>query len=186
MSGSLRISHGRLSIACTKAPLRWNVLTIIPLFSRVPDSRPQKEAERPLEVPVLTGSAYLSTGMSSVEIAANELLILEPRLSLGMTLQWATYRDVSDPCGLSRIRRGIHPPTGLLSCCIDSSFPVCLSSALRHAVRATSLNAGKPGSRPVTHRSIRSACRRSSRLWHRTISRGRRQERRVAGSRSLT
>jgi len=27
-----------------------------------------------------------------------------------MTLQWATYRDASDQCSLSRIWGGIHPP----------------------------------------------------------------------------
>lgn len=28
-----------------------------------------------------------------------------------MTLEWATYRDASDQCSLSRIWGGIHPPT---------------------------------------------------------------------------
>jgi hypothetical protein len=27
-----------------------------------------------------------------------------------MTLEWATYRDASDQCSLSRIWGGIHPP----------------------------------------------------------------------------
>ena len=27
-----------------------------------------------------------------------------------MTLQWATYRDAADQCGLSRIWGGLHPP----------------------------------------------------------------------------
>ncbi len=58
----------------------------------------------------LTGSAYFPGGMSSFEIAANEFLVFENGPSVDMTLQWATYRDASDQCSLSRIWGGIHPP----------------------------------------------------------------------------
>ena len=58
----------------------------------------------------LTGSAYFPGGMSSFEIAANDFLVFENGPSVDMTLQWATYRDASDQCSLSRIYGGIHPP----------------------------------------------------------------------------
>ncbi|MGB5471251.1 MAG: vanadium-dependent haloperoxidase [Woeseiaceae bacterium] len=58
----------------------------------------------------LTGSAYFPGGMSSFEIAANDFLVFENGPSVDMTLQWATYRDASDQCSLSRIWGGIHPP----------------------------------------------------------------------------
>ncbi|MDE0420110.1 MAG: FG-GAP-like repeat-containing protein [Gammaproteobacteria bacterium] len=58
----------------------------------------------------LTGDAYFPGGMSGFEIKANEFLVFEDGPSVDMTLQWATYRDASDQCSLSRIWGGIHPP----------------------------------------------------------------------------
>ena len=58
----------------------------------------------------LTGDAYFPGGMSGFEIEANEFLVFEEGPSVSMTLQWATYRDASDQCSLSRIWGGIHPP----------------------------------------------------------------------------
>ena len=58
----------------------------------------------------LTGDPYFPGGMSEFEIAANEFLVFEEGPSVDMTLQWATYRDASDQCSLSRIWGGIHPP----------------------------------------------------------------------------
>ncbi|MCE2461997.1 MAG: vanadium-dependent haloperoxidase, partial [Pseudomonadales bacterium] len=58
----------------------------------------------------LTGDAYFPGGMSGFEIEANEFLVFEDGPSVDMTLQWATYRDASDQCSLSRIWGGIHPP----------------------------------------------------------------------------
>jgi hypothetical protein len=58
----------------------------------------------------LTGSEYFPGGMSGFEIKANEFLVFENGPSVDMTLQWATYRDASDQCSLSRIWGGIHPP----------------------------------------------------------------------------
>jgi hypothetical protein len=58
----------------------------------------------------LTGSEYFPGGMSSFDITANEFLVFEEGPSVDMTLQWATYRDASDQCSLSRIWGGIHPP----------------------------------------------------------------------------
>jgi hypothetical protein len=40
---------------------------------------------------------------------ANEFLVFEDGPSVDVTLQWATYRDASDQCSLSRIWGGIHP-----------------------------------------------------------------------------
>ena len=57
-----------------------------------------------------TGSEYFPGGMSGFEITANEFLVFEEGPSVDMTLQWATYRDASDQCSLSRIWGGIHPP----------------------------------------------------------------------------
>ncbi len=59
---------------------------------------------------LLTGSKYFPGGMSGFEIAANDFLVFEEGPSVDMTLQWATYRDASDQCSLSRIWGGIHPP----------------------------------------------------------------------------
>ncbi|MCY4057654.1 MAG: vanadium-dependent haloperoxidase, partial [Gammaproteobacteria bacterium] len=58
----------------------------------------------------LTGDAYFPGGMSGFEIKANEFLVFEDGPTVDMTLQWATYRDASDQCSLSRIWGGIHPP----------------------------------------------------------------------------
>jgi len=57
-----------------------------------------------------TGNAYFPGGMSGFEVTANEFLVFEEGPSVSMTLQWATYRDASDQCSLSRIWGGIHPP----------------------------------------------------------------------------
>ena len=40
---------------------------------------------------------------------ANEFLVFEDGPSVDVELQWATYRDASDECSLSRIYGGIHP-----------------------------------------------------------------------------
>lgn len=59
---------------------------------------------------LMTGDAYFPGGMSGFDIKANEFLVFERGPSVDMTLQWATYRDASDQCSLSRIWGGIHPP----------------------------------------------------------------------------
>jgi hypothetical protein len=58
----------------------------------------------------LTGDPFFPGGMSGFEITQDEFLEFEDGPSVGMTLQWATYRDASDQCSLSRIWGGIHPP----------------------------------------------------------------------------
>ena len=58
----------------------------------------------------LTEDAYFPGGMSGYEIRKDEFLVFEDGPGVDMTLQWATYRDASDQCSLSRIWGGIHPP----------------------------------------------------------------------------
>jgi hypothetical protein len=60
---------------------------------------------------LFTGDEYFPGGMSGFEVTANEFLVFEEGPSVNMTLEWATYRDASDQCSLSRIWGGIHPPT---------------------------------------------------------------------------
>lgn len=58
----------------------------------------------------LTGDPFFPGGMSGFNVKANEFLVFEQGPSMDMTLEWATYRDASDQCSLSRIWGGIHPP----------------------------------------------------------------------------
>ena len=59
---------------------------------------------------LLTGDEYFPGGKSEFEIKANDFLVFEQGPSVDITLEWATYRDASDQCSLSRIWGGIHPP----------------------------------------------------------------------------
>lgn len=58
----------------------------------------------------LTDDPYFPRGMGTFEAKQNEFLVFEDGPSTDVTLQWATYRDASDQCSLSRIWGGIHPP----------------------------------------------------------------------------
>lgn len=58
----------------------------------------------------ITGSAYFPGGMGEFLAPMNEFLQFEEGPSDTIRLQWATYRDASDQCSLSRIWGGIHPP----------------------------------------------------------------------------
>jgi hypothetical protein len=58
----------------------------------------------------ITGDAYFPGGMGEFLAPRNEFLVFEDGPSMDVTLQWATYRDASDQCSLSRIWGGIHPP----------------------------------------------------------------------------
>ncbi|RDK84659.1 T9SS type A sorting domain-containing protein [Marinirhabdus gelatinilytica] len=58
----------------------------------------------------LTGDEFFPGGMGVFDIPANDFLVFERGPSEDMQLQWATYRDASDQCSLSRIWGGIHPP----------------------------------------------------------------------------
>ena len=58
----------------------------------------------------LTGDPFFPGGMGEFVCPKNEFLVFEDGPSTALTLQWATYRDASDQCSLSRIWGGIHPP----------------------------------------------------------------------------
>lgn len=58
----------------------------------------------------LTGDPFFPGGMGEFFCPKNEFLVFEDGPSEDITLQWATYRDASDQCSLSRIWGGIHPP----------------------------------------------------------------------------
>ncbi len=59
---------------------------------------------------LMTGDEYFPGGMGEFLAPKNEFLVFEEGPSVDVTLQWATYRDASDQCSLSRIWGGIHPP----------------------------------------------------------------------------
>ncbi len=58
----------------------------------------------------LTGDAFFPGGMGEFHAGMNDFLVFEKGPSSDVVLQWATYRDASDQCSLSRIWGGIHPP----------------------------------------------------------------------------
>ncbi|WP_421876712.1 T9SS type A sorting domain-containing protein [Marinoscillum sp.] len=58
----------------------------------------------------LTGSPYFPGGLGEFVAKKNEFLVFEEGPSTDLVLQWASYRDASDQCSLSRIWGGIHPP----------------------------------------------------------------------------
>lgn len=58
----------------------------------------------------LTGDPFFPGGMGEFEAPMDEFLVFEDGPSEDVVLQWATYRDASDQCSLSRIWGGIHPP----------------------------------------------------------------------------
>ncbi len=59
---------------------------------------------------MFTGSEYFPGGMGTFDIEENEFLVFEEGPSESFQIQWATYRDASDQCSLSRIWGGIHVP----------------------------------------------------------------------------
>lgn len=58
----------------------------------------------------ITGDPFFPGGMGVFPIQQNQFLVFEDGPSASFDLQWATYRDASDQCSLSRIWGGIHPP----------------------------------------------------------------------------
>jgi len=58
----------------------------------------------------LTGDPFFPGGMSSFETDRRNFLVFEDGPTEDIILEWATYRDASDQCSLSRIWGGIHPP----------------------------------------------------------------------------
>jgi hypothetical protein len=59
---------------------------------------------------LLTGSPYFPSGMYEFSVEANAFLDYEKGPSVPVSLQWATYFDLSDSAGISRLWAGVHPP----------------------------------------------------------------------------
>jgi hypothetical protein len=59
---------------------------------------------------LLTGSPYFPSGMYEYAAEANAFLDYEGGPSVDVTLQWATYFDLADSAGISRLWAGVHPP----------------------------------------------------------------------------
>lgn len=59
---------------------------------------------------LITGDEYFPGGMAEFVAAQDEYLLADDGPSATVKLQWATYRDASDQCSLSRIYGGLHPP----------------------------------------------------------------------------
>ena len=59
---------------------------------------------------LLTGDPFFPGGMANFIAKKNQFLVFEEGPSVDVPLEWATYRDASDQCSLSRIWGGIHPP----------------------------------------------------------------------------
>jgi len=58
----------------------------------------------------ITGDPFFPGGMGVFPVSQNQFLVFEDGPSVSFDIQWATYRDASDQCSLSRIWGGIHPP----------------------------------------------------------------------------
>ena len=58
---------------------------------------------------MFTGTPYFPGGIGKFSAPKDEFLVFEQGPSENIELQWATYRDASDQCSLSRIWGGIHP-----------------------------------------------------------------------------
>jgi hypothetical protein len=58
----------------------------------------------------ITGDAFFPGGYGEFVAPRNDFLVFEEGPSVDVRLRWATYRDASDQCSLSRIWGGIHPP----------------------------------------------------------------------------
>lgn len=59
---------------------------------------------------LITGSEYFPGGLGEFIAKKNKFLVFEEGPSQDIKIQWATYRDASNQCSLSRIWGGIHPP----------------------------------------------------------------------------
>jgi hypothetical protein len=59
---------------------------------------------------LLTGSPYFPSGLFTFPVEANAFLDYERGPSVDVNLQWATYFDLADSAGISRLWAGVHPP----------------------------------------------------------------------------
>ena len=100
----------------------------------------------------LTGDSFFPGGMGEFVAAKNEFLVFENGPSEDVLLQWATYRDASDQCSLSRIWGGIHPPAddipgrligeriGQSAFAFASRFMSGLATGNEHVIKPISVN----------------------------------------------
>ena len=59
---------------------------------------------------LLTGNPFFPGGLGEFIAKKNQFLVFEKGPTQDVKIQWATYRDASNQCSLSRIWGGIHPP----------------------------------------------------------------------------
>lgn len=59
---------------------------------------------------LLTGSPYFPSGLYEFPAEANAFLNYERGPTVPVDLQWATYFDLADSAGISRLWAGVHPP----------------------------------------------------------------------------
>ena len=59
---------------------------------------------------LLTGSEYFPSGLFTFHAPANAFIDYEDGPSVDVELQWATYFDLADSAGISRLWAGVHPP----------------------------------------------------------------------------
>ena len=59
---------------------------------------------------LMTGDPYFPGGMGEFTATQDSYLLADSGPSTTIKLQWATYRDASDQCSVSRIYGGLHPP----------------------------------------------------------------------------
>jgi hypothetical protein len=59
---------------------------------------------------LFSGDPFFPGGMGQFLAKKDSFLVFEKGPNEDVLLQWATYRDASDQCSLSRIWGGIHPP----------------------------------------------------------------------------
>jgi hypothetical protein len=59
---------------------------------------------------LITGSQYFPGGLGEFVASQGTYLMADSGPSTEIRLQWASYRDASDQCSVSRIYGGLHPP----------------------------------------------------------------------------
>ena len=91
----------------------------------------------------ITGDPYFPGGMGEFLAPADAFLVFEEGPSQDIVLQWATYRDASDQCSLSRIWGGIHPP------CDDLPGRRIGLEVAEHALNAAQAYFGSPAACPA-------------------------------------
>jgi hypothetical protein len=87
---------------------RFNFVT--PPFSGYTSGHATMTSAGAQALTLLTGDPYFPSGMFEYPTEANAFLDYENGPSVRVNLQWATYFDLSDSAGISRLWAGVHPP----------------------------------------------------------------------------